>query len=125
MLLDPRTISGPVYTHLDELKKKTTDDKTKKEQKGQAVELYTYLATWGLQRLKAEELASKGGKQEIVKAFFAVLKKISETGNKLEELHKMPAQEYLGLTGLGLQVAREFGFWARALYHDVTADGDD
>lgn len=33
--------------------------------------------------------------------------------------NRTTADNYLGLTGLGLQLAQEFAFWANAIYHDV------
>lgn len=126
MSFDPRTIGAPVYKSLDSLRKKYDSDETRlKEQKGQAVELYTYLSTWGMMRLKAEELAlSQDGKKDVVKAYFSCLQSItggeglSESGG-LKKLKDMDAEEYLGLTGLGLAIAQEFSFWATAVYHDI------
>jgi hypothetical protein len=111
---DPRTISSPVYAVLKELKSSTTDETRKKEQKNQAIELYTYLATWGLMRLKAEEKAlSQEGKKQVVKKYFQCLQNISAIqgiagANGLEKLkpENLPADDYLGLTGLGLQLAQ-------------------
>ena len=128
---DPRTISSPVYTALKELKLSATDDTRKKEQKNQAIELYTYLATWGLMRLKAEEQAlSQEGKKQVVRKYFQCLENISGIqgiagANGLEKLNpeSLNADDYLGLTGLGLQLAQEFAFWANAIYHNVTGDG--
>ena len=126
---DPRTISTPVYEALYELRKLPDQDDTRlKEQKNQAVELYTYLSTWGLMRLKAEEMAlSQEGKKQVVKKFFACLEKIS--GNEgltastgLETIKQLDADNYLGLTGLGLKIAQEFSFWATAVYHDVKGE---
>ncbi len=125
---DPRKISIPVYTVLSELKSSTRDDTRKKEQKNQAIELYTYLATWGLMRLKAEEQAlSQEGKKQVVKKYFSCLEQLSEkqnlaSNNGLETIKNMTADDYLGLTGLGLQLAQEFAFWANAIYHDVSGD---
>ncbi|NJL47739.1 MAG: hypothetical protein HC929_09975, partial [Leptolyngbyaceae cyanobacterium SM2_5_2] len=52
---DPRAIATPVYQALTELRgNRSKNDPIIKQQKGQAVELYTYLSTWGLLRLKAE-----------------------------------------------------------------------
>jgi hypothetical protein len=122
---DPRTISTPVYDVLVELKTSTRDDNKKKEQKNQAIELYTYLATWGLMRLKAEEQAlSQDGKKQVVKKYFQCLETISHTANLanqngLNTLKELSADNYLGLTGLGLQLAQEFAFWANAIYHDI------
>jgi hypothetical protein len=90
------------------------------------VELYTYLSTWGLLRLKAEEDAlSQEGKKEVVKEFFDCLEKISSQNeiaksNGLDRLMGLGVEEYLGLTGLGLALAQEFSFWATAIYHDVS-----
>ena len=58
MVFDPRTMGKPVYEALDRLRALPNQDDTRlKEQKNQAVELYTYLSTWGMLRLKAEENA--------------------------------------------------------------------
>lgn len=122
MAFDPRTMAQPVYQQLSQLRARTTDETRLREQKSQAVELYTYLATWGLMRLKAEEAAlSQEGKKDVVKAFFRALEETtgvadlaSNTG--LETLKKLDTESYLGLTGLGLQIAREFSFWTTALY---------
>ncbi len=135
MTFDPRAIAKPVYQALAELRNEQEQnqrDEAKrkerlKEQKNQAVELYTYLATWGLLRLKAEEKAiseDKQGKKQVVKAYFDCLEKLSDkqevSGNRgLETLSKLDTDEYLGLTGLGLALAQEFSFWANAVYHDI------
>ncbi|QQE67395.1 hypothetical protein GFS31_41080 (plasmid) [Leptolyngbya sp. BL0902] len=123
MGFDPRTMGKPVYEALNKLSlDHQGDNSTLKDQKNQAVELYTYLSTWGLMRLKAEEKAlSQEGKKQIVKTFFECLEKISETKNLsssdgLEILKKLDADDYLGLTGLGLIIAQEFSFWATAVY---------
>ncbi|KOR34721.1 hypothetical protein AM228_22415 [Planktothricoides sp. SR001] len=126
MSFDPRTIATPVYEALSELRSQTREDTRLKEQKNQAVEIYTYLSTWGMMRLKAEEKAlSQEGKKQVVKKFFQCLEKLSGTQNissdrGLETLKKLSTDEYLGLTGLGLAIAQEFGFWATAIYSDVT-----
>lgn len=128
---DPRTMGTPVYEALSELRKKYPREKYEsrlKEQKSQAVELYTYLATWGMMRLKAEESAlSQDGKKDIVKAYFQCLEKISEkpglaSTDGLQTLKKLATEDYLGLTGLGLAIAQEFSFWTTAIYHDVKGD---
>ena len=109
MTFDPRTIATPVYEALSQLRspydqawnqmqspseKKVYYDHMK-EQKNQAVELYTYLSTWGMMRLKAEEMAldksnkskpgeppptlkkkaetSQEGKRELIQAYFPLL----------------------------------------------------
>jgi hypothetical protein len=134
--LDPRTISTPVYEALRTLRgDRTKDDPIIKQQKAQAVELYTYLSTWGLLRLKAEEKALKAqiGKYCVVQAFFTCLQGLREPSdesiageNGLEILaHKdFPVEDYLGLTGLGLKVAQEFSFWATAIYADVKGENE-
>jgi len=130
---DPRSLGIPVYDHLNELKTRTTDVNKLKKQKSMAQELYTYLSTWGLMRLKAEELILtkedkdgrdiSDGREASVKAFFACLAKISRNNNlSLDDLKKLDADEYLGLTGLGLEIAREFSFWVSAIYHDVKGE---
>ncbi|NCO75356.1 MAG: hypothetical protein GW795_09015 [Cyanobacteria bacterium] len=125
---DTRTISSPVYDALKKLREATTELTKLKEQKNQSIELYTYLATWGLMRLKAEEKAlSQQGKIDVVKKYFQCLEDISSQqnlagNNGLETIKNLSADSYLGLTGLGLQIAQEFAFWANAIYHDVTGD---
>jgi ribulose 1,5-bisphosphate synthetase/thiazole synthase len=77
MTFDPRTIATPVYEVLQDLRIKYNDNESRlKEQKSQAVELYTYLSTWGMMRLKAEEQAlSQDGKKDVVKKYFQCLEK--------------------------------------------------
>jgi hypothetical protein len=124
--MDSRTMTTPVYEALSGLRAlPNQDDARLKEQKNQAVELYTYLATWGMMRLKAEETAlSQEGKKQVVKRFFECLQKLSDvtdlSGSKgLSVLKNLSTEEYLGLTGLGLALAQEFSFWAAAVYHDI------
>lgn len=133
MTFDPRSIGTPVYTALANLKSTTGNNDTTqlKQQKSQAVELYTYLSTWGMMRLKAEEQAlgqTMEGKKQVVQKFFQCLQDLSTvnnlTGNQgLETLKNLPVSDYLGLTGLGLAIAREFGFWTTAIYADIN-EGD-
>ncbi|MUL38191.1 hypothetical protein [Gloeocapsopsis dulcis] len=126
MTFDPRTIGKPVYEALSNLRSLSHQDETRlKEQKNQAVELYTYLSTWGMLRLKAEEKAlSQEGKKQIVRKYFECLQQLSGINNLandgLNVLKNLSTDEYLGLTGLGLALAQEFSFWATAVYYDVT-----
>ena len=127
MTFDPRTITTPVYQALSELRVHTQDNTRLKEQKNQAVELYTYLSTWGMMRLKAEEKAlSQPGKQQVVKKYFECLKTLTQidlaSDCGLDTLKNLNTDEYLGLTGLGLEIAQEFSFWATAVYHDVKGE---
>lgn len=129
MVFDPRTLSTPVYESLNELRQAHQADETRlKEQKKQAVELYTYLSTWGLLRLKAEEFAlSKEGHKQIVRAFFNCLEELSSTADLsrdrgLRTLKDLSSEDYLGLMGLGLALAQEFSFWATAVYADIQMD---
>lgn len=143
MSFDPRTISTPVYEALNRLRSQTeakykdNEDKKKailKEQKRQAVEIYTYLSTWGLMRLKAEEQAlSQEGKKDVVRKYFDCLQEVSKlagediniTGsNGLTAIKDLNCDRYLGLTGLALELAQEFSFWANAIYHDVKSDSN-
>jgi hypothetical protein len=134
MSFDPRTIGKPVYRNLTQIRhdqetNQTAGDSEKteriKQQKNQAVELYTYLSTWGLLRLKAEQRAlSQDGKKDVVEIFFAVLGEISgrndlNEDSGLDVLIGLDVDEYLGLTGLGLLLAKEFSFWANTVYFDV------
>ena len=134
-IFDPRTIATAAYNHLSTLRgDRDKDDKVVKQQKSQATELYTYLSTWGLLRLKAEEdaLKEQEGKKQIVKAFFECLGQLSsekpekfmgQAGLKiLANPEQTSSDEYLGLTGLGLTIAQEFGFWATAIYADVKGE---
>jgi len=124
---DPRSLSTPVYEALSGLRQNNPEDKHK-DQKNQAVELYTYLATWGMMRLKAEENAlNQDGKKQVVKKYFECLQTLSGRQNLasnqgLDVLKKLSADDYLGLTGLGLELANEFSFWANAVYHDVKGE---
>lgn len=125
MKFDPRTISKPVFNALQELYLNTSDDSRRKEQKKQAIELYTYLSTWGMMRLKAEETAlNQEGKKQVVAKYFQCLEELSQRNNLsnsqgLTTLKDLSTDDYLGLTGLGLEIAQEFSFWANAIYCDV------
>lgn len=135
MTFDPRTIATEVYNHLSALRGNLDkENKVVKQQKSQATELYTYLSTWGLLRLKAEEEALKEqeGKQQVVQAFFQCLGHLSSEQSEkfkgqeglkvLANPKETSADEYLGLTGLGLVIAQEFSFWATAIYADVKGE---
>lgn len=129
MVFDPRTIATPVYEVLAELRQQHNgNDSRLKEQKNQAVELYTYLSTWGMMRLKAEEQAlTQDGKKDVVKKYFDCLQRLSGMQNLsnnqgLKTLIAMDIDEYLGITGLGLAIAQEFSFWATAVYHDIKGE---
>ncbi|MEA5567625.1 hypothetical protein [Anabaena sp. UHCC 0399] len=124
---DPRKNSIKVYQNLKAVKDSTQEPKHHDEQRSQAVELYTYIATWGLMRLKGEDpaLVNQIQKQKIVRCFFQTLGELVYPNTQLNPLVGMEgmrkiiglsASEYLGLTGVALQVAREFSFWAEALY---------
>ncbi|MEM8642447.1 MAG: hypothetical protein AAGG51_27060 [Cyanobacteria bacterium P01_G01_bin.54] len=127
MSFDPRTIGTPVYTALNNLYERYKDDENRlKQQKRQAAELYTYLATWGMMRLKAEEKALKdqAGKIDVVAAYFNCLERISGQSALsgdigLDTLKTLGTEDYLGLTGLGLTIAQEFSFWTTAIYVGV------
>jgi hypothetical protein len=133
MTFDPRTMGTPVYEALNELRNEQDSNQRDlakrkerlKEQKNQAVELYMYLSTWGLLRLKAEEKAlSQDGKKDVVKAFFTCLDQITGRrdlagANGLQTLTGLATDDYLGLTGLGLAIAQEFSFWANTVYFDI------
>jgi len=131
---DPRTISTCVYQGLSNLQQ-SAPESAQNEQKSQAIELYTYISTWGLLRLKAEEFAiSQNNKKDVVICFFNILGKIAlnkpdyflerqglNNLTKRDDSESLSASEYLGLTGLALQIAREFAFWAEAVYPDAQA----
>jgi len=119
----------PVYAALSQLRAQPNQDEARlKEQKNQAVELYTYLSTWGMMRLKAEEQAlSQEGKKQVVRKYFECLQEITGRndlvgGDGLNTLKNLDTEEYLGLTGLGLAIAQEFSFWATAVYHDIKGE---
>ncbi len=129
MTFDPRTIATPVFEALDGLRQLPNQDDTRlKEQKNQAVELYTYLSTWGMMRLKAEEKAlSQEGKKQVVRKYFECLQQLSGVENLAGEqglnvLKNLSIDEYLGLTGLGLTLAQEFSFWANAVYVGIEGE---
>ncbi len=131
MTFDPRTLASPIYDALNNLRALPNQDDTRlKQQKSQAVELYTYLSTWGMMRLKAEETAlgdNMEGKKQVVKKFFQCLEEVSGVRNLvgdrgLDTLRRLGTDEYLGLTGLGLALAQEFSFWATAIYADIKGE---
>lgn len=128
---DSRTFNKHAFQALQALRDKADQDNPRlKEQKNQAQELYTYISTWGLMRLKAEEKAlSQEGKKQVVKCFFERLATISgkdtlSKPNALEALLEMSANDYLGLTGIAIELANEFGFWANAIYIGIPSDGE-
>ncbi|MBD2576996.1 hypothetical protein [Oscillatoria sp. FACHB-1406] len=163
-IFDPRTLSEPVYKALSDLRRpyeeawqKATREIDKKiyynhlkEQKNQAIELYTYISTWGLMRCKAEEKyldkrklgepevtrvedkakIEQYGKREVIQKYFSCLENLAAssdtkdlaTDRGLDVLKGLQADEYLGLMGLGLELANEFSFWANAVYHDIKGD---
>jgi hypothetical protein len=133
-IFDPRSIATPVYAALSKLSAQAGNEKQLKEQKAQAFDLYSYLSTWGMMRLKAEETVVSGGKKAVVEAYFSCLQELSgktdlvddpENGIKgLKTITAMETEEYLGLTGLGLNLAQEFSFWATAIYVGIDIDGD-
>ena len=51
-------------------------------------------------------------KVEIHKWAFYILKRIG-----------LDTDTYLGLTGLALEIAQEFSFWANTVYHDISGEG--
>ncbi|MCC2694873.1 hypothetical protein [Nodularia sp. LEGE 04288] len=125
-IFEPRALAKPVHDGLTQLRESANHNESRlKEQKNQAVELYTYLATWGLMRLKAEEQAlTQEGKRDVVRIFFECLQNLANEPNLaggfgLTTLKNLSAEKYLGLTGLGLSLAQEFSFWAAAVYHDI------
>ncbi|MEM1394380.1 MAG: hypothetical protein AAGG00_14005 [Cyanobacteria bacterium P01_H01_bin.150] len=131
---DPRKISVKVYENLKQVKQGTSTTEEHDKQKNQAIELYTYIATWGLMRLAGEEpaLSREIQKQRVVRCFFKTLGELAFSGQqsnplvgepKIDKLISMTASEYLGLTGLALQVGREFCFWAEALYPKQNSTG--
>lgn len=130
-IFDPRSIATPVYKSLTELFNSSQgNSKQLKEQKAQAFALYSYLSTWGMMRLKAEEAAITGGKKVMVEAYFNCLEKLSSTEKLagsagLHTITNLETEAYLGLTGLGLALAQEFSFWVTAIYVDVNIDGDE
>lgn len=156
MVFDPRAISKPAYESLASLRSQYNHalesnqigeevyKSRLQEQKGQALELYTYIATWGLMRLKGEEIAldkwdaqnlriehraskSQEGKRAVIECFFECLQGLSRDQNfvlaheagltTLKDIANPSV--YLGLTGLALKLAQEFSFWADAVYHDI------
>lgn len=156
MTFDPRTISKPAHQYLNDLRgiyqRELSQNQINQqqfkdhlqEQKSEAVQLYGYISSWGLMRLKGEEIAldqwdtanppnirtrattSQEGRREIIECFFNCLQEVSTTRNLsgeqgLETLKNLDHNHYLGLTGLALTLAQEFSFWADAVYHDIRA----
>jgi hypothetical protein len=130
-IFDPRSIAKPVYAALTDLSQNNSD---LQGQKIQAFALYSYLSTWGMMRLKAEETVVSSGKKAVIEAYFSCLQELSGKTNLVDDpkrgikglktITAMGTEEYLGLTGLGLTLAQEFSFWATAIYVGVEIDGD-
>lgn len=132
---DDRQISKRVYLNLGKLSGDSVEEEKRREQRGQAVELYTYIATWGLLRLQGEDaaLTKQPEKRKVVHCFFQTLGELitpealqdqnanpfNSVESGLDHLTSLPSSEYLGLTGIALQIARKFSFWAEALYSDL------
>jgi hypothetical protein len=153
---DLRSITTPVYDALYQLRQAYDRDKERispenytkrlREQKSQARELYTYLATWGLMRLRAEEMSrnawdrplgdislperarkNQEGKREMLECFFRTLERIAQVrpiadNEGVKTLSGMDSEDYMGLTGIALAIAREFSFWADAIYADIQGE---
>ncbi|NEO98729.1 MAG: hypothetical protein F6K58_08625 [Symploca sp. SIO2E9] len=159
-MFDPRTLNKYAYEALKNLRSLYDEALSNQsinlqeykqhlqEQKSQAVELYTYVATWGLMRLKGEEIAldkwnpqqpptrrqraakSQEGKREVIESYFRSLENVPGVGNLANEeglatLNSMKHHQYLGLTGVALAIAQEFSFWADAVYHDIKPGESD
>ncbi|NER31578.1 MAG: hypothetical protein F6J89_29165 [Symploca sp. SIO1C4] len=159
-MFDPRTLNKYAYEALKNLRSLYDEALSNQsinlqeykqhlqEQKSQAVELYTYVATWGLMRLKGEEIAldkwnpqqpptrrqratkSQEGKREVIESYFRSLENVPGVGNLVNEeglatLNSMKHNQYLGLTGVALAIAQEFSFWADAVYHDIKPGESD
>jgi len=123
MIFDPRSLATPVYERLNQLRNETTNQARLQKQRSMAQEIYTYLSTWGLMRLKAEETILKDGREDPVKKFFECLQEITgQPDLSLDYLRNLSADEYLGLTGIALAIAREFSFWTSAIYHGVEGE---
>jgi hypothetical protein len=132
---DPRTLNKHAFDSLTCLRKKYQEkfpdfEKAKKglkDQKKQAQELYTYISTWGLMRLKAEEKAISKEQEErrkVIQSFFKHLQELAGRNDlvgddALTKLVGLPCDEYLGLMGLAIALANEFGFWANAIYQEI------
>ena len=123
MIYDSRTLSIPVYRALQILKGKTSDQSQQKEQRDAARELYSFLSTWGLLRLKAEQGNAKKGRKQILDEFFVVLEGqtpcLPSKKATIETYVSLQSQEYLGVTGLALAIAQEFIFWGNSIYADI------
>lgn len=135
MTYDPRTLGTPVYEQLAQISTRyQAAESRRKEQKSFAREIYTYISVWGLMRFKAEEMVllqpnKPPGKRDVVQAYFHCLQQLSGCDGLvgpegLGTLKQLEAEEYLGLSGIGLAIAQEFSFWANAVYHDISGEDD-
>lgn len=101
MIFDPRSLANPVYDRLSQLRNRTRDQARLRKQKSMAQEIYTYLSTWGLMRLKAEETILKDGREDPVQVFFECLQEIAgQPELSLDNLKNLSADDYLGLTSI-------------------------
>jgi len=134
MTFEPAKFGKIAYTALQDLRIEYVGKEPKnkhieifQEVWSQSVEIYTYLSTWGLLRLKAEQTALEKQpiKQKVVEVFFKCLQELEPVQGKdfsvanpmgLTTLKGLDTSEYLGVTGLALALAKEFSFWANAVY---------
>jgi hypothetical protein len=134
MTFEPAKFGKVSYTALLALRSDYESSKPRNEHQAifqeiwsEAVEIYTYLSTWGLMRLKAEQTAleKQPVKQKVVDVFFKCLQELEPIQGKdlsvanpagLNNLKNLDTSEYLGVTGLALALAQEFSFWANAVY---------
>ena len=134
MTFEPAKFGKVSYTALLDLRSHYESNNPRNEHKAifqeiwsEAVEIYTYLSTWGLMRLKAEQTAleKQPVKQKVVDVFFKCLQELEPIQGKdlaarnpvgLNTLKTLNTSEYLGVTGLALALAQEFSFCANAVY---------
>ena len=134
MTFQPAKFGKVAYTALQHLRTEYEQHEPKSKHKetfqeiwSQSVEIYTYLSTWGILRLKAEQTAleKQPVKQKVVEVFFQCLQELEPVQGKdfsvanpagLNNLKGLETTDYLGVTGLALALAQEFSFWANAVY---------
>ena len=122
--LDTRDFSKSAYNGLLEVKK-VVENRNHKKASSVVQSLPSYISTWGLHRLSgdaAKYLFAKSDdtkyKGHVYNEFLKTLRgltKVPFVPNDPSSLIGMSLQSYTGLNRLGIELAREWSFWAATI----------
>ncbi len=115
--LDTRNFSKAAYKGLQEVKKEVGSDQKKASSIVQG--LPAYISTWGLSRMAGDGIKYSSGatayKGKVYKEFLGTLKTLSKVEfdhTDPDTLLSMELDIYTGLNRLGIELAKEWSFWA-------------